>query len=420
MNGRRLSLFIALRQLWERKLLNSIAVAGVSLGVLVLIGMSGMMQGFQLKFLSEILRVSPHVTLFDKELRDRPRMLEAVYPGPLAAQVRREQPTDRETRIERPRDIIAALERMPVVTGACPTLSGQAVVTFGAKSQGIDLRGIDPATQEACTPLEQFVVEGRWRGLDTSADGAALGLELAEELGARLGDRLTLVAPEGDTYALQVVALFATDLPQLDATRVYVSLANAQLYLDRPNVVGTLEVRLADPEAAPEVAARLERMTGYDAESWQEANANFLSLFEMQNIIIRLVIGAILVVGGFGILAIQIMIVLEKTRDISILRAVGLERRDILRVFLLQGLVVSLVGALFGAVLGWRLLEFLSTLEVRSEGLVKSTTFLVNKDPMYYVWGVTFALLTGLVASLVPAWRASRVEPVEVLRGRGG
>jgi lipoprotein-releasing system permease protein len=117
-------------------------------------------------------------------------------------------------------------------------------------------------------------------------------------------------------------------------------------------------------------------------------------------------------------LAVQIMIVLQKTRDIAILRSVGLRRRDILLIFLIQGVIVALLGALLGDVCGWRLVEFLGTLKVKTEALVKTSTFLVYKDPMFYLYGTVFALVTGISASLLPAVRASRVEPVDVLRGQ--
>jgi lipoprotein-releasing system permease protein len=131
-------------------------------------------------------------------------------------------------------------------------------------------------------------------------------------------------------------------------------------------------------------------------------------------------VGAILAVGGFGILAIQIMIVLQKTRDIAILRSYGYRRGDILAIFLLQGGVLAMVGAILGDLLGHQLVTFLGTLKIKQEGLVKSETFLVYDDPKFYVYGVIFALGTGLVASLIPALQGSRVEPVDVLRGQIG
>jgi lipoprotein-releasing system permease protein len=161
-------------------------------------------------------------------------------------------------------------------------------------------------------------------------------------------------------------------------------------------------------------------MFGYDAESWQESNANFLGIFQMQDTITNFVVAAILAVGGFAILAIQVMIVLQKTRDIAILRSVGFRRNDILSVFLLQGVIIALVGGAIGCVIGHYLIIALSHLKTHQEGLVKSEYFLVFDDPRVYVYGVLFALLVGVVASLIPAIRGSKIEPVDVLRGQVG
>jgi len=412
--------FLAFRQLWDRKLLNGIAVAGVALGVLVLIAMNGIMQGFQVRFKTEILKISPHVQLFAKEVEDRGPLLAHWTPGPQVAGVRHELPAERTTRIKRPWDLVSELERMPEVVAACGNLRGQAIVSVGAKDLAVDMRGVLPMQQERCTPVSRFVVAGDWRTLPGRAVGVALGVGVADTLGVHVGDRLRIVAPGGRPMDLEVVAIYDSGIPSVDKTRIYVNLTLAQAVLRKPDVVGQLELRLRDPGAAFGVAARIERMTGYDAESWQETQANFLSLFDMQNMIVNFVIGAILVVGGFGILAVQIMIVLSKTRDIAILRSIGLRRGDILATFLLQGLVIALIGAGVGDLLGWRLVNFLSTLEVKSEGLVKSSTFQIHKDSMYYLYGVLFALLTGGVASLLPALRGSRVEPVDVLRGQVG
>src|SRR5262249_27779442 len=151
---------------------------------------------------------------------------------------------------------------------------------------------------------------------------------------------------------LKVVGIFDAGIPPIDNSRVYVTLRNAQTLLGKPDIVGRIDIRLADPDKAPALTADVERMFGYDAESWQETNANFLALFAQQNTILSFVVGAILSVGGFGILAIQIMIVLQKTRDIAILRSVGFRRSDILGAFLLQGAIIALAGAVVGDVIG--------------------------------------------------------------------
>lgn len=414
----RLILFLALRQLWSRKLLNGIAVGGVAMGVTVLIMVHGVMQGFQMKFKGEILKISSHITIFDRELGRKETMLEGYARGPVVARVLHDQPGDRVTGIKRPHDLVRALQELPLVQGACLGLVGQAILSLGSTDLGIEMRGVVPQEQDRCTPISGYVQQGAWRDLSVTQNGVVLGSGVASKLGASLGDQLRVVAPGGRPQVLKVVAIFESGVLPVDESRIYTSLTNAQAVLRRPDAISRIEMRLSEPFAASALAARIKRITGYDTESWQQANANFLGLFDTQNAIVSVVIAAILAVGGFGILAIQIMIVLQKTRDVAILRSVGLRRADILLTFFVQGVIVSLVGAILGDLLGWRLLLLMATLKVPTEALVKSSTLLIYEDPIYYLHGLGFALLTGVTASLLPAWRGSQVEPVDVLRGQ--
>ncbi len=416
----RIVVFIALRQLWDRKLLNGIAVLGVALGVLVLIAINGIMQGFQVKFLDNILRISPHVTIFDKQLRPEASILTRYEDTFVAAKVAHESPSDRQLRIARPTEIVRAAEQMSGVQAAAASLVGSAVLVLGSKQYPVDLRGIDPAKQDQVTPLSAYLVEGSYRTFSAASDGIILGSGVASRLGANLGDVIVCGSGTGDRLNLKVVGFFDAGIPPVDNSRVYVKLRNAQVLLGKPDVVGRIELRLADTDSAPRVSDSVERMFGYDAESWQETNSNFLGIFAMQNTIISFVVGAILAVGGFGILAIQIMIVLQKTRDIAILRSVGFHRNDILVGFLLQGAIIALVGAAIGDLVGHYVVLALSHLKTHQEGLVKSEYFLVRDDPRFYWYGAAFALTVGLIASMIPALRGSRVEPVDVLRGQLG
>ncbi len=413
-------LFLAMRQLWERKLLNGIAVGGVTLGVLVLIAMNGIMQGFQVKFTSSILKISPHVVLFDTELRPEPPLLARFTGGPVAAHVAHESPSDRQARIKRPSEIVRALRTMTDVEAAAPSLQAMVLVEYGGKTKSLDLRGIDVAAQEKVTPFAQYAIAGSFATLAIASDGIAVGSGVAQDLGLHVGDVVHAAAPGGAPLDLKVVAIFEAEIPPVDKQRAYALLRNVQTLVGKPDIVGRIEVRIREPDDAIAAATRIERAFGYDAESWQETNANFLGIFAMQNMVIDFVVGAILLVGGFGILAIQIMIVLQKQRDIAILRSIGLRRTDILRVFLLQGLVIASVGGVLGDLLGKVAIVQLGKLKVHAEGLVKSDTFLVHEDPRFYVYGVAFALVVGVVASLIPAWRGSKVEPVDVLRGQIG
>jgi lipoprotein-releasing system permease protein len=416
----RIVLFIALRQLWDRKLLNSIAVGGVVLGVVVLLTIKGIMHGFQEKFYSSILKISPHVTLFDKELRPAPSMLSRFTGEFVAARVSHESPSDRQLRIKRPDEIVHAIEQMDGVVAAAGSLVGSAVLALGSKEYSVELRGIDPVRQKRVTAISQYILEGSYQALSSTSDGILLGSGVSTRLGAKVDDVLIVGTPRGERLRLKVVGIFEAAVPPVDNSRVYVTLRNAQTLLARPDTVGRIEARIKDPDTAVEMSARVEKMFGYDAESWQESNANFLGIFQMQDTITNFVVAAILAVGGFAILAIQVMIVLQKTRDIAILRSVGFRRNDILSVFLLQGVIIALVGGAIGCVIGHYLIIALSHLKTHQEGLVKSEYFLVFDDPHVYVYGVLFALIVGVVASLIPAIRGSKIEPVDVLRGQVG
>jgi lipoprotein-releasing system permease protein len=306
------------------------------------------------------------------------------------------------------------------VEAAAASLAGMVLIDYGGKTKSIDLRGIDVAEQEKVTPLSQYVKAGSLRTLAIAADGIAVGSGVAQDLGLHVGDVVHAAAPGGTPLDLKVVAIFEAEIPPVDKQRAYALLRNVQTLLGKPDIIGRIEIKLSDPDLAVQANERIERAFGYDAESWQETNANFLGLFAMQNMIVKFVIGAILLVGGFGILAIQIMIVLQKQRDIAILRSIGLRRVDILRIFLLQGMVIAIVGGVLGDLVGKLAITQLAKLKVHSEGLVKSDTFLIYEDPKFYAYGIVFALVVGVVASFIPAWRGSKVEPVDVLRGQIG
>lgn len=413
------TLFLALRQLWSRRWLYGIATIGVMLGVFPLIAISGILRGFQGKFVATVLKNSAHVVLFDKELRRAPRPLDLDALGPMVGRVSHEAPEDREIRIGRPGEILRAVERMRGVQAASVGVLGTAILGAGTREVPIELRGIDPLLQERVTPLRSTLTSGDFRAFVGSSDGVLLGAGVARNLGAKVGDTLSCASTKGAKSTLKVAGIFETSINAIDKARAYVPLRVAQTILGKGDAIERIEIRVDDPDRADVVADRMKRVFKYDAESWQEANANFLALFAQQNFIIGFVIAALLAVGGFGILSIQIMIVLQKRRDIAILRSVGFRRSDILAIVLVQGMIVAGVGALGGAVAGHLVLDKLRHTKVTTgETFLHSDTWNVHESPEQYGLALAFAILVGLGSSVVPALQASRVEPVDVLRGQ--
>ncbi len=233
----RVVLFIALRQLWDRKLLNGIAVCGVALGVLTLIGINGIMQGFQQKFLGNILRISPHVTLFDRQLRPAPPLLARAGDGFVVTQVAHESPSDRNLRINRPEEIVTALEAMDDVVAASKLLVGSAVISRGSQQYPVEVRGIEPTRQDRVTPIASYLLSGNYRQLEAAPDAILLGSGVASRLGAHLGDVIVCGSSLGSRLNLKVVGIFEAAIPPVDNTRVYVSLRTAQTLLGRPDTV---------------------------------------------------------------------------------------------------------------------------------------------------------------------------------------
>ena len=414
----RVVVFLALRQLWERRVLSLIAILAVTLGVTTLIAMRGIQLGFRKQFLQTIVRVTPQVAITDKELVADAPLLARHFRDFVAAHVAHEAKDDRQNRIKRPTEILHAVRNLEGVRAAAPSVSGSALLTYAGQELPCDVRGIEPMAQDGVTSIREYLVDGTWTDFAQSRDGVLLGTGAAQRLGVKVDDTVILVGPRGVREIAKVMGTFSFGVQSIDDARVMVPLKMGQTVLSRPDIVSRIEVRLTDAEAASLYAERMQRLFGMEAESWQKVNASFLGVFVVQDLVTGFIIASILIVGGFGILAVQIMMVLQKTRDVALLRATGFRRHDILGLFLLQGAIVALIGAAIGSFLGHELLIAVSHIPLKTNTAYgRADTMLVDDDPRMYVYGALFALVIGLLASAIPAGRGSRIEPVDVLRG---
>ena len=412
----RLALELALAQLLRRRRQGVVSVLGVTLGVGFFIAMAAMMQGFQRDFVARVIDVQPHVVVKD-EFRRCPAQAAELAAGPRAAvELRGEKPVDEPRGIRGARAIAAALGDMPGVAVA-PNLAGQVFLRYGTREVAATLTGIDPEAERRVGNLERDLVEGSLDALHVVANGLVLGEALARKLGARSGTTLSLSGTQGVVLKAKVVGVFRTGITSLDTSVAYALLAKAQVVLERPNVVNQLRLRLVDPEGARDFALRVEERFGYRSESWQESNANVLGIFVIQRAIMYSTIGAILVVAGFGIFNVVSTVAWEKARDIAILKSIGFRERDILAVFLLQGLLVGVAGMVLGWVLGFLIVAFMGSLRFEIEGFVRLQGFVLHRTPLHYAASGAFALATSALAAWIPARRAARVDPVDILRG---
>ena len=410
-----LVLDIAFGHLRKRKRQTVVSVLGVALGVGFFIAIAAMMQGFQQYFVKKIIDVSPHIVMKD-EFRSVPQQpVERLY-GDGAVSLAGVKPRNEPRGIKDGQATTAELARLPGVAAA-PSLQGQIFLRYGSRDVSATLIGIEPDRERRVTNIEGDLIAGRLDDLYTVANGIILGEGLADKVGARRGDTLSVVSPAGVALKMKVVGVLRSGVTTVDNFFAYALLKKAQVLQDRPNVVNQIRLHLADVETAQDLARRIEARFGYRTEAWQETNQNVLGIFIIQNGIMYSTTGAILVVAAFGIFNIISTVVLEKTRDIAILKSIGLEERDIQAVFLLEGLLIGVLGAMLGWGAGFGLTELLGTVRFEIEGFVKSQGFYLSYSPTHYLIAAGVAVAAATFAAYLPARKAARLSPIAILRG---
>lgn len=410
-----LTLDIALRHLLHRRRQTLTSLAGVSLGVAFFIAIASMMQGFQRDFVNRIINVQPHIIVKDEFRTPPPQPVDRLFPS-AAVELRGVKPREEVRGLRGARSIIDVLETIPGIHVA-PTLSGQILLRFGAKDVSANITGIVPEKERRVTTLEKDLLSGSLDDLYTTANGLIVGEGIAEKAGLKPGDLVSAISPEGVMMKMKVVAIFRSGVTLMDNFDTYALLKKAQVLQNRPNVINRIRIRLDDVEKAADLARQVESRFGYRAEPWQEQSRNVLGIFVIQNVIMYSTVGAILIVACFGIFNVISTVVFEKTRDIGILKSMGFRENDIRRVFLLQGLAVGIIGTLVGWALGYALVEYMASLEFSMEGFVRAQGFVLYRTPRHYLISGAMAVAAATLAAWLPARRASRLNPVEIVRG---
>lgn len=412
-SGLPLLLSIAVAHLRGRARQGLVSVAGVALGVGFAVAMAALMQGSQAEFMGSLVDAMPHVQITD-ERRTASRQPSADLFDVTAVSGLRPR--------DDPRGILNAVAAEAALRAWAPgrlssglRLSG--VVRFGGAERGVTILGIVPRDEAGVSSIAADMRAGRLEDLAGQIDGVVLGTRLADRLGARLGDLITLTAAGGGARPFRIVGLFRTGVVAQDEGQVFVARKAAQALAGRANAINDIRLRLAVPLDAPAVAERAEALLGYKAVSWQEANRQIFESFAVRNVIMYTVVGAILLVAGFGVFNIVSTITHEKARDIAILKSLGFRAADIRRIFALQGLAMGVSGALFGSALGYALTRLLGLVPFEFEEATEITHLPVVVDPLHYAIASGVALGSAWLAAWLPARKAARLNPVEIIRG---
>ncbi|MBJ6751905.1 lipoprotein-releasing ABC transporter permease subunit [Geomonas anaerohicana] len=410
-------LFIGLRYLKAKRkstfisLITLISVAGVALGVMALIIVLAVMTGFEEDLKDKILGTNAHIVVLNSvgAVQDYPQVMKKI-------------------------------ESIDGVVASTPFIYNQVMLSTGKNVSGVVLRGIDVATDAKVTNLHKSMVEGDLKSLETEVGktpGVVIGKELAKNLGLFLGDTVDVISPMGNITPLgmmpklnrfRITGIFNTGMFEYDSTLAYVSLQEAQQFLGLGDVVTGIQLKVRDVYKTGELARKIDRELGppYHARDWMQMNKNILFALKTEKSVMFIILTLIVLVAAFGIASTLFMVVMEKTRDIAILKSMGATSRSIMRIFVFEGLIIGVFGTIIG-VLGGLLVAL--NLEPIVSVIQKLTGFELFSKDIYYLdhfpsqvvasdvvlISVT-AVLISFAATLYPSWAASRMAPAEALR----
>lgn len=399
---------VAWRFLREGKVQTAFIVGGVAIGVGVIVFMSALLNGLQTNIVRRVLTGQAHVQLLPakevaRAVRDTPdnAIKSSLFQPPL----------QRLKSIDQWQSLMMQIRNMPHIAVVSPAANGSAFAVRGATNRAISVMGIEPALYFQIVAMPEKMVHGLAR---ISVNDVLIGTELANDLGVTVGDKLFVSAANGNTNTLMITGIFDLGNKGANQRTVFMALRSAQSFLGLNGGVTAIDVTLNDIYAAETVAQHITAITGVQADSWIKTNEQFFTAISAQtiaNTAIRLFVGLSV---AFGIASVLVVSVVQKSREIGILRAMGITRARIMRIFLLQGGLLGLAGALAGSALGLIGIFLWQTFQTNPDG---TSMFALSFEFNMFVMALLLSALTGLLASLAPALRAARLDPVVAIRG---
>jgi lipoprotein-releasing system permease protein len=399
--------FVALRYLRDAKGQTALILAAVAVGVSVIVFLSALIGGLQASLIEKTLGSQPHITL--RVPREAPRPLAAATATTAIARAIQESP-QRLRSIDQWPNVIAIAERTTGVTAASPGITGAGFAVRADAKSPIVVRGVEPERFVQIIDIRKRLVAGSF---ELEGGDVVIGSKLASDLGVGVGDKLRVSSSEGIEDVVTVRGVFSLGNLAVDETWVLTSLRHAQALYALPGGVTTIEIKVADVFSAERIARELADATGLTADSWMTVNAELLAGLSAQSSSKGLIEFFVVVAVALGIASVLIVSVVQKSREIGILRAVGTPRRRILLVFLIQGGVLGLIGSIAGSGLGAAFAKLFEALVRDPNG---SPRFPIQLGSSLFASSIALATGVGLVSALIPARRASRLDPATAIR----
>ena len=394
-----------------------LTVGAVAVGVLLVVFLSSLINGLQVGLIEDVVGAMPHVTLEAAPHEARPLwQIERHSPQMADIVTKVEKISTQKRKIDQWQELCRFVRALPGVSSVAPSAEGSGFVSRGAKNMGAHIIGVDPQDELAIPSFRNRIVEGDFAGI--GQQNAAVGIKMADDMGLRLGSRIRVTSDEGETQTFRVAALFDLGLESVNESWVYIGLPAAQGLFKLGKDVTNINVRSVDLFQAGRIAGQIRAFSSAKVTSWMESNKTFLDSLRAQNSAALIIQTMTLMASAFGVASVMIVFVVQKSKDIGILKSMGATARQIQRIFVLEGLGVGLGGAVLGSGVGTGLCFLVQGWVLVGEtfGGKPATLVPMQWDGKYVVVASLVAILMGLLSSVIPATRAARLDPVEAIR----
>ncbi|MFN4974567.1 MAG: ABC transporter permease [Bacteroidota bacterium] len=409
--------FALLMARWRQTM---VAAIGVAFSITMFISLLSFMAGLNDLLDGLLLNRTPHIRLYNevKAPEQLPVNLAPAYKNHHNF-VLSVKPKFERLQIHNIAAIEAALQQDDRVQGYAPKIGAQVFYNTGATDLTGLINGIDVSAENKLFFFSDYVVAGNYNDLNTIPNSIILGKEIAAKTFTNIGDMIQVTTAKGETRQLKVVGFFQSGIQEIDKVQSYASLKTTQnLMGESGSYITDLQIKLKDLNMAPALSKEYAGLFETDAVDIQTANSQFETGSKVRTLISYAVGVTLLIVAGFGIYNILNMIIYEKMDSIAILKATGFSGRDVNKIFLFIALSIGISGGLSGLILGWGMSSVIDQIPFNTASLPTVKTYPVNYNPLFYITGFVFALITTYFAGYFPSRKASKMDPVTIIRGK--
>lgn len=392
---------IAIRFLADNPLQTLLISVAISVGAAVIVFITALIMGLQSNIIDKTLGTQAHIRIEATQQHNN----FAQFPDGKYVWAMESPRAQRLQSINNWQEVRDTLDQNTIFNTVSPLISGPAFATKGTARESVVLMGIDPDRYTGIINLEEYLTNGRF---SIEASDILIGYQLAEDLGLKTGDKLRIDAGDNLQTIMNIAGIFELGVRELDSRYVYTSLKQAQTLLNLPGGITVLEIKIDDVFSADYWAQRTQNLTGLYVQSWMESNSQLLNALSSQSMTTQMIRVFVAMSVIFGIASVLAVSVVQRTREIGILRAMGSSQQQILRVFLLQGGLLGLAGSLLGVLIGYTLIQIFNAIDAK--------LFVIELETSMMLSAIFIATLAGVLAAMVPARRAAKYDPAVAIR----